>query len=412
MNSKCKKCWIKSHTITKLKIASAIGKMKQSGINIISPDINDSSYTFSPDVKTNSIRYGLSGITRIGEDIIKKIIENRPYTSLEDFIDRVKLNKPQMVNLIKSGAFDCFGDRQEIMSNYIESISDLKKRVTMQNFNMLIDFGLVDEEYQLESKVYKFTKYIKKFKFEDCYLLDNIAFEFYSNNFDMDKLIACSEAESGFKIKQTTWEVIYKKHMANVKPWVKDNADYLLESMNNILLQQMWEKYCLGTISKWEMDSISCYIHEHELLGVDSVKYEFSNFFDLAAEPEVERIVNIKGKIVPMYKLRRIIGTVLDRDKTKKTVTLLTTDGVVTVKIYGGVFQEYDKRISEKGADGVKHVIEQSAFSRGNKIIITGIRDGEAFLAKKYRNTPFHRVEIVDEIKEDGTLVTRTRGEE
>ena len=93
------------------KIATAIGKIKQSGVDVAPPDINRSTYTFSPDVDNNTIRYGLSGITKVGEELVRTIMEGRPYKSLRDFLDRVRINKPQMVNLIKSGAFDCFGDR-------------------------------------------------------------------------------------------------------------------------------------------------------------------------------------------------------------------------------------------------------------------------------------------------------------
>ena len=89
----------------------------------------------------------------------------------------------------------------------------------------------------------------------------------------------------------------------------------------------------------------------------------------------------------------------------------MTTDGVVTVKVYG-VFQVYDKQISERGADGKKHVLEKSCFSRGNKIIVTGMREGDNFVAKKYKNTPYHRIEIIERVNEDGTIETRTRGDE
>ena len=90
------------------KIASAIGKIKSSGVNVAPPDINKSSYTFSPDIENNTIRYGMSGITKVGEELVRTIMEGRPYKSVEDFLGRIKINKPQMVNLIKSGAFDCF----------------------------------------------------------------------------------------------------------------------------------------------------------------------------------------------------------------------------------------------------------------------------------------------------------------
>ena len=37
----------------------------------------------------------------------------------------------------------------------------------------------------------------------------------------------------------------------------------------------MWTKYCDGNISKWEMDSISFYSHEHELANVNLKKCGF-----------------------------------------------------------------------------------------------------------------------------------------
>ena len=160
------------------------------------------------------------------------------------------------------------------------------------------------------------------------------------------------------------------------------------------------------------MDSVSFYSHEHELAAVDMRRCGLESFRNLPDQPEIERILNFKGKQVPLFKLSRICGTVLDRDKAKKIVTLLTTTGVVTVKVYGGVFAQYDKQISERGADGKKHVIEKSLFTRGNKIIVTGIREGDAFIAKKYSRTPYHLIEQITAIREDGTLVTHNRFEQ
>ena len=395
------------------KIASAIGKIKSGGVNVAPPDINKSTYTFSPDIENNTIRYGLSGITKVGEELVKTIMDGRPYTSVDDFLRRIKINKPQMVNLIKSGAFDCFGDRNKIMYDYIASVSDTKKRITLQNMKMLIDFGLIPDEYDLERRVYNFNKYIKKFKLDATYFgLDEIAFAFYSQHFDMDKVEPCEDTESGFKIKQVTWDNYYQKHMSIVRPYVQKHAAELLVSVNNRLMSETWDKYCTGSLSKWEMDSVSFYSHEHELCGVDMDRYELTDFFDLPEDPIVDRVIPIKGKQVPILKLFRICGTVLDRDKAKKTVTLLTTSGVVTVKIFGGVFAQYDKQISERGADGKKHVIEKSMFSRGNKIIVIGVRDGDAFRAKKYSKTPFHLVEQIVEVNQDGTMFTRSRSDQ
>ena len=392
------------------KIASAIGKIKSGGVNVAPPDINKSSYTFSPDIENNTIRYGMSGITKVGEELVRTIMEGRPYKSVEDFLGRIKINKPQMVNLIKSGAFDGFGDRVQIMRRYVDSISDVKKRITLQNMKMLIDFGLIPDEYDMERRVYNFNKYLKKMKLGATHFgLDEVAFNFYSAHFDVDKLEPCEDTESGFKIKQTTWDNYYQKHMGIVRPFVQKHAAELLVAVNNRLTAETWNKYCLGSLSKWEMDSVSFYSHEHELTNLDMERYELTDFDDLTEEPVVDKVIPIKGKQVPILKLFRICGTVLDRDKSKKTVTLLTTSGVVTVKIFGGVFAQYDKQISERGADGKKHVIEKSMFSRGNKIIVIGVRDGDSFRAKKYSRTPYHLVEQIVEVHEDGTMITRSR---
>ena len=337
-------------------------------------------------------------------------MDGRPYSSLADFTSRVKINKAQVINLIKSGAFDSFGDRVQIMRQYIDSVSDTKKRITLQNMKMLCDFGLIPDEYDLQRRVYNFNRYIKKFKHETYYLLDNIALNFFEKYFDMDKLIPCDVSESGFMIKQTIWDNIYQHHMDIIRPWVKKNANILLEQVNNRLIGETWNKYCLGNLSKWEMDAVSFYSHEHELINIHKNLYEIADFSDISENPVVERIIPIKGKQVPIMKIFRIAGTVLDRDKAKKTVTLLTTSGVVTVKVFGQVFTHYDKQISEKGMDGKKHVIEKSIFSRGNKIIVSGIRVGEnEFLAKKYARTPWHLIEKIDKVKEDGSLIISCR---
>lgn len=392
------------------KIASAIGKIKSAGVEVSSPNINESTFTFSPDIEHNRIRYGLSGITRIGADLVKNIMANRPYRGIEDFLNRIKINKPQMINLIKAGAFDAFGDRIDIMHQYVDMISDTKKRITLQNMKMLIDFGLIPDEYDLQRRVFNFNKYLKKMKDETYYDMDEIAFNFYNANFDIDKLIPSDKTESGFKIKQTDWDNIYQKQMDIIRPFVKKNNAELLNTVNNRLTADVWNKYCKGTISKWEMDSISCYIHPHELEGVDYSQYGWSHFADLAPEPRIDRYIPIKGKMIPIFKLDRIVGTVLDRDKSKKIVTLLTEDGVVTVKVYG-VFQAYDRQISEKGADGKKHVLRRSEFSRGNKIVITGVRDGDnEFRAKVYKNTPFHHIETIGSI-ENGIVTMNNRND-
>ena len=391
------------------KISTAIGKMKMANIEVTSPDINRSTYTFSPDVENNIIRFGMSGITKIGEDLVKNIITNRPYSSIQDFLSKVKINKTQMINLIKCGAFDSFGKREDIMEDYVNLISDTKSVLNLRNMQMLINFNLIPDDFDMVRRVFNFNKYLKKFKVDNVFLIDNIAMNFIDKNFNIDNLQEDDRAESGFAILQTKWKKIYDSYMNKIRPYIKDHNKELLSAVNNRLTAEVREKYTLGSISKWEMDSVSCYFHEHELKNVNYSYYGFSNYFELPENPEVDTVLNIRGKKIPLFKIHRICGTVLDRDKLKKTITLLTREGVVTVRIFGDVFNHYDRQISERGADGKKHVVQKSFFSRGNKIIVTGIKREDSFQGKKYKSTPYHLVELIKDIKSDGTLITEER---
>ena len=385
------------------KIATAIGQMQSSGIIVSPPDINKSSYTFVPDAENNKIIYGIKGISKIGNEIVDNIIANRPYSDWRDFLTKVKVNKTQMVNLIKSGAFDQFGNRIEIMYEYMNLISDTKKTLNLRNLQKLIEFDLLPESLEFEKKVFNFNKYIKKnCQYKEYYALDEIAFSFYEKNFDLDLL----EFEGNLGcIPQSVWDKIYKKHMVPIRQYIKDNLEELLEKFNGKLIQDNINKYALGTISKWEMDSISFYYHEHELAHLRKDLYGIDDFYKLPEDPVVDKIIPIKGKMVPLFKLNRIAGTVLDKDKSKNTVTLLTDSGVVKVKIYRPQFTKYDKQISIKGDDGKKHVIEKSWFARGNKLMIVGIRRGNEFVPKLYKSSPFNTpFFLINKIDDNGIV--------
>lgn len=399
------------------KISTAIGQMRNRGISIAPPDINKSSFTFVPDAENNTIIYGIKGITRIGSEIIEQIMENRPFVSIEDFLSKVKVNKPQMVNLIKSGAFDCFGNRIDIMHEYIDSISDKKKRLTLQNMQMLINFNLLPEEFNFEIALYNFNKYLKKNKREDnnSYVLDDIADKFFIEHYSDDY---CFYEENNGEIKkyipQKIWDNIYKTGMNPVRDYLKRNKEEKLEELNSILFQETYKKYCTGNISKWEMDSIGFYYHSHELQNVEFDGYEIEDFNSLNTEPEIEREVFINGKTVPIYKIHRLAGTVIDKNKNKNSISLLTTYGVVNVKIYQAQYAKYDKRISEVDINGTKKVKENSWFTRGNKILVTGIRRDDTFQLKKYKNTKGEVIQLVKGITADNKAILQTKryGEE
>ncbi len=107
------------------KIAEIVGECKRMSIPVLPPDVNESYEGFSVvkakkkaegEEAVDRIRFGLTTIKNFGEGIAHSIITERkangPYTSLSDFLRRIKdknLNKKSLESLIKAGALDSFG---------------------------------------------------------------------------------------------------------------------------------------------------------------------------------------------------------------------------------------------------------------------------------------------------------------
>ena len=88
------------------KIAKAIGDMQSRGIVVAPPEINASGFEFIPDEEHNQIIFGLKGLNGIGDDVVKQIMANRPYSSLNDFLEKNQFEMGVMINFIKAGCFD------------------------------------------------------------------------------------------------------------------------------------------------------------------------------------------------------------------------------------------------------------------------------------------------------------------
>ena len=346
--------------------------------------------------------YGLRGITRLSTSTIKDIMGGRPFKSMEDFLDKVKVNKIQMANLIKCGAFDELVKlpREEIMAKYIDMIADKKQRLTLQNMQMLINYDLIPEELSFCKKLFLFNKFLKQQKKVEYYELNDSAINFIANNFSADYL------SDGTKISAELWDALYQRGMDPMRNYLKVNKDKVLNDLNKSLYNEMFDKYAHGSVSHWEMEAVSFYSHAHEL--ADS-QYLYDDFFKLSEEPEVDYTFSGKdGNEVRVYKLRRIIGTVIDKSKMKNTVTLLTPSGVVNVKIYKNQYAGFDKQLSERGVDGKKHVKEKSWFSRGTLLMIQGIKRGSDFIPKKRKDSFYPIISKIVGINEDGTLELQT----
>lgn len=391
------------------KIAKAMGEMISAGIKVSLVDINNSGFSFKPDAKNNQILYGMKGLLNVSDAIIEKIIENRPYDNPKDFLLRVKPNKQAMVSLIKGGAFDNMMDRKTCMAWYIWETCDKKKRITLQNMGGLIKHNLLPEKTEeqiMARRIYEFNRYLKAVCLTAnklYYILDTRALNFIQE-LGCEEILHFNSENEPFCFPKD-WDKIYQSWMDIFRNWIAEEKETILQNLNESIFMEEWNKYASGNISSWEMEALCFYYHDHELKNVDVERYGLVDFNNLPEEPVIDRVYKKKNGEIKIFKLYKICGTCIAKNKPKSTVSLLTTSGVVNVKMSKEFFSMFDKQISERGEDGVKHVIQKSWFNRGNMIVVQGIRSGDDFIAKKYQSTGGHQLYRIEKIFEDGSLV-------
>ena len=395
------------------KIAKAIGAIREAGIKVSLADINNSNFGFKPDVENNEILFGLKGLVNVGDDLVKSIIDNRPYASPKDFMQKVKPNKQAMIALIKGGAFDKMLDRKLCMAWYIWETCDKKSRLTLQNLNGLMSRNLVPnntKELQDAKRIYEFTRYLKYItkldpcKYNGMYSLDERAISFLQE-MEYDDLMETDNLAWFIKIKD--WDKVYQSYMNTFRTWINSDKDNILKKLNQAIFLEDWNKYASGNISSWEMEALCFYYHEHELANINKSKYGISSILNIPDEPVVDRSFEKNGRTINIFKLYKICGTCIAKNKDRSTVSLLTPDGVIEVKFRKEYFTLFDKQISQKDADGIKHVVEKSWFNKGSMIIVQGIKLNDVFVPKKYNSSQGHQLYKIDSIDEDGDIVIR-----
>lgn len=385
------------------KVAKAIGDITSQGIEVSLVNINTSDFGFKPDIENNRILYGMKALSGVNTEIVEKIKLGRPYTSLKDFMMRCPLSKTVMINLIKAGAFDeietfGLGNRRMIMGYYLSQVCDAKKRITLQNFNGLIQNNLVPQHLEFQVRIFNFNKYLKSYrKVGKYYTFDDACTSFFQK-FLSDKLDDLEIINGIVCILQTKWDKIYQNEMNIAREWIKVNHDEILKTYNQVLFKQTWDKYATGNLSHWEMEALCFYYNDHELKNVNTTKYGISDFNELSEEPEVDYFFKRAGVQIPIYKLHKIIGTVIAKNDNKSTVTLLTTTGVVNVKFTREYYAMFKKQISQVQPDGTKKVLERGWFTRGTMVMITGYRREDTFIGKTYSNTVGHQLYKIEEV--------------
>ena len=106
------------------RLAIEMTECKRMGLRVLGPDINESYSDFATVGTTGTLRFGIAAIKGMGKALAEEVIAERDangkFKSVCDFAKRVsgsKFNKKSWESAIKTGCFDSFGDRSDLLYN-------------------------------------------------------------------------------------------------------------------------------------------------------------------------------------------------------------------------------------------------------------------------------------------------------
>jgi len=184
------------------RIGFLISECKKMGIEVLSPDVNESLENFTV-VPPNKIRFGLTAIKNVGWNVVEAIVKERknsgPYQSIFDFISRVNskdLNKKSLESLIKAGTFDKLAERKQLLDNLeklLEFARETQKSKTNgqrglfdgQTYN--INFQLISAKPATEAEKLSWEKELLGL-FVTSHPLENFKNVFAKNALGIDKI--------------------------------------------------------------------------------------------------------------------------------------------------------------------------------------------------------------------------------
>ena len=418
------------------KIAKAISDVQQRGVDVTLPDINESGVDFLPNTSKNAIEYSLGAISGVGAELVQTIIKSRPYASLNDFCAKVQATDGEMTSLIKAGCFDALEkkDRREILRDYFRLsvgrlCAKLPATLTMVHLKKAIgDLGMGASlvQHTQAMKIMNFCQYAQdsfaKSDDKKKYVIPmGHCCDFFSSA--IAPMLNASKGdyenapEGTMLVKVAALARIQAKVLAPVVAWL--NSDVGREAYLDALVEKgaeaMMNEDAQGSLSDWEMETLVYYHSEHPLACVSRSQYGIRPFDAMSETPITHDETARDGH---QYKandsLCTIVGTVVNADSTKHIVSLLTPDGVVSVKLFKNNYMTYAKRISYNDPEhpGRKVTVEDSWFRRGTKLLINGYRQENMFFAKgafdrvkPWRRSPIQLIEGVGAAT--GTLTLR-----
>lgn len=132
------------------RLAIEIAECKHMGIDVLAPDVNESFVEFAIVPGKSQIRFGMAAVKGVGTSAVEEILRARKiggeFVSIEDFAKRVstsKFNKKAWDSLIRTGGFDRYGDRSDLLFN-LETVQAFASKIQKEALSGQTDlFGML-----------------------------------------------------------------------------------------------------------------------------------------------------------------------------------------------------------------------------------------------------------------------------
>ncbi len=191
------------------KLATFKTECKILGIDVLKPDINESLAKFS--VQDGKLRYALGAIKGVGEANMNAIIKARnkggKFKDMSDFINRVdakQLNRKQLEQLIKAGAFDCLEKKRgKLYANIDTILKNISSATEMKTSAQSSLFGV--EEYSSKVKLFDAPDWpdLEKLRLEAGaigFYLSAHPLDVYAESMEKLGIKSCQEVMSNIKV--------------------------------------------------------------------------------------------------------------------------------------------------------------------------------------------------------------------
>ena len=163
------------------------------------PDVNLSKDTYYINYETNRVVMPLSAVNGVGDSALYAILKSQPYESIEDFFNKVekrKVNKSVVINLILSGCFDglSLSDqsenkfRKELVKRFFNAKNSSKKTTKQDK----------EQDKAIILEIESMTR--GKLMMKEIELLNFTSFDYHS--YYRDKMTSWAKREFGMEAKR------------------------------------------------------------------------------------------------------------------------------------------------------------------------------------------------------------------